>query len=374
MPDSHSHILIVDDNPENIRVLGAVLRQKNYRVTITQNGELALKAAEENVPDLILLDIMMPGMNGFQVCEALKNNPKTKEIEVIFVTAAITHDDELKGLALGAVDYIHKPFSVSILQSKVALHLERAHRKKEMLLKNAALEENAKLREHIDRITRHDLKNPLNALLGYPQLMLLDPNLTPTQHGYLEKMLTAGNEMLHMINSSLDLFKMEMGDYQYRPELLDMLVIIKRVLRDLRMLTEGCRIRVKILVEGQEENDSQSFQVLAESSLSYSLLANLICNAIEASTSNDTITIAMYSEEEYGVIAITNSGSVPEAVQENFFEKYSTAGKAHGTGLGTYSAKLMTEVQHGQITMQSNSQQTTITVALPLNVNALRKT
>ena len=366
MTDSNSHILIVDDNPENIRVLGTVLRQQNYRVTIAQNGEMALKAAEAHLPDLILLDIMMPGISGFEVCQILKSAPKTCDIEIIFVTAAIAHSDELKGLSLGAVDYIHKPFSIPVVQAKVALHLERVRNKQALQSRNLALEENAKLREHIDRITRHDLKNPLNALLGYPQLMLLDKSLTSTQRGYLEKMLTAGNEMLHMINSSLDLFKMETGCYQYKPESLDLLVIIKRALRDLRMLTEGCRVKVTFLVNGQEENDSQSFSVVAESSLSYSLFANLIRNAIEAcSSADDTIVIKLHEDGNYGVIAITNPGSVPAEIREHFFEKYTTVGKKHGTGLGTYTARLMAEAQKGSIAMTTDSKETCITVRLP---------
>ncbi len=365
MTDKNSHILIVDDNPENIRVLGTVLRQQNYRVTIAQSGEMALKAAEEHVPDLILLDIMMPGMSGFEVCQTLKANPKTQDTEVIFVTAAIARTDELKGLSLGAVDYIHKPFSIPVVQAKVALHLERVRSKHELQLKNAALEENANLREHIERITRHDLKNPLNALLGYPQLMLLDNNLTETQRGYLEKMLTVGSEMLNMINNSLDLFKMETGRYQYRPEQVDMVTIIKRVVRDLHMLTNGYGITIKILVEGEEDNDDKSFLMLAKQNLSYSLFANLIRNAIEACSAGNTVTIAMSSCDNQMLISISNPGTVPENIRETFFEKYSTAGKVHGTGLGTYSAKLMTEVQKGSIAMTTNAQETTITVKLP---------
>lgn len=366
MMDKDFHILIVDDNPENIRVLGTVLRQKNCRVTIAQSGEMALKAAQEHLPDLILLDVMMPDMDGFEVCQILKSNPKTENIEIIFITAAIANTDELKGLSLGAVDYIHKPFSIPVVQVKVALHLERARNKHYLQLKNAALEENARLREHIDRITRHDLKNPLNALLGYPQLMLLDKSLTATQRGYLEKMLTAGNEMLHMINNSMALFKMETGCYQYKPELIDILEVIRRVLRDLRMLTDVVGVKIKILVDGQENDSGRFFKVLAESSLSYSMLANLIRNAIEACSENDTIVIKLNEEAKQGVIAITNPGSVPEQIRGHFFEKYITVGKPHGTGLGTYTAKLMAEVQNGSIAMSSNARETCVTVKLPI--------
>jgi DNA-binding response OmpR family regulator len=332
---------------------------------VAQNGMQALKAVEEQMPDLILLDVMMPEMNGFEVCKALRENPKTHDIEIIFVTAAVTHNDELKGLELGAVDYIHKPFSIPLVQAKVALHLERANSKKELQLKNAALEENIRLRDDIERITRHDLKTPLNALMGYPQLILLDDNLTEEQHGYLEEMLRAGNEMLNIINNSLDLFKMETGTYQYTPQLVDMVEVIKTIVRDLRMLTKTHGVKIKVLVENQEQDDNQSFIVYAERDLSYSLFANLLRNAIEACVSGHLIVVNMTHENNEGVISMTNPGSVPEEIRDSFFEKYTTAGKKYGTGLGTYSAKLMATTQKGTISMATNSEETCITVRLP---------
>jgi CheY-like chemotaxis protein len=366
MTEPNSHILVVDDNPENIRVLGTVLRKSDYRVTIAQNGVQALEAIEKFIPDLILLDIMMPEMDGFQACEILKADPRTKDIEVIFVTAAVAHTDELKGLSLGAVDYIHKPFSVPLVQAKVALHLERAHSKRQLRLKNIALEENARLREDIERVSRHDLKTPLNALIGYPQLMLMDDNLTDEQRGFLEEMLSAGNEMLNMINSSLDLFKMETGRYHYVPEPTDLLAVINRVISDLRMLAETQKIKIDIAVIGQEHHETKAFVVLAEKNLSYSLFANLIRNAIEACSAGNRISIVMKYENNLGVILITNPGQVPEEIRATFFEKYSTAGKAQGTGLGTYSAKLMAEIQNGSIAMTTNNQETCVTVSLPV--------
>ncbi len=351
MTNKASHILIVDDNPENIRVLGAALERNKYKMTIATNGGAAIKMAEKHLPDLILLDVMMPEIDGFEVCKILKANPKTASIEIIFVTAAVSHNDELKGLSLGAVDYIHMPFSVPIIQAKVALHLERAYHKR--------------LRDDVERMTRHDLKTPLNALMGYPQLMLMDDNLTSEQQDYLERMLRAGNEMLNLINNSLDLFKIETGRYHYSPTMVDIVPVINDVIEDLQIPTSKKSIQTKCLVQGGEEGAPQSFLVLAEKNLCYSLFANLIRNALEACAARDCITIAMSYEADEGVIRITNPGTVPEQIREHFFEKYTTAGKTQGTGLGAYSAKLMTTVQHGSIAMMTNEQETCITVRLP---------
>jgi sensor histidine kinase regulating citrate/malate metabolism len=131
------------------------------------------------------------------------------------------------------------------------------------------------------------------------------------------------------------------------------------------MLQQEHQIAIKIQVENQDDNENQSFPILAEQSLCYSLFANLIRNAIEAASHNDTIAVAMRYENNQGVISITNPGSVPESIRDTFFAKYSTAEKPHGTGLGTYSAKLMAETQKGSIKMSTDSEKTCLTVRLP---------
>lgn len=369
MPSTTAHILIVDDNPENIRVLGAVLAAQKYKMTIATNGALALKAAKEMLPDLILLDVMMPEMDGFQVCEALKADPTTQDIEVVFVTAAVAQDSELKGLGLGAVDYVYKPFSIPVIQAKIALHVERARCRKLLMLQNATLEENARLRDDIERITHHDLKTPLNAILGYPQMLLADDNITDEQRQYLREVLRAGQNMNAMINNSLNLFKMETGCYQYDAGWVDMSMVVAAIIRDLKDFIAQYGVEIKVSQEMPEEQKTappQSFMVSAEKNLSYSLFANLIRNAIEACSAGDTIAIDMHYEDNEGVISICNPGTVPEAIRETFFDKYATAGKVNGTGLGTYSAKLMATTQKGSIAMETNPQETRIVVRLPV--------
>jgi putative two-component system response regulator len=116
-------VLIVDDTPENIQVLMAILNN-DYLIIAARNGAKALVLAKmEPVPDLILLDIRMPGMDGFEVCEKLKSDPKTSDIPVIFVTTMAAEEDERKGRALGAVDYITKPYSPSLLKASIRAQL-----------------------------------------------------------------------------------------------------------------------------------------------------------------------------------------------------------------------------------------------------------
>ncbi|MCL6559450.1 MAG: diguanylate cyclase, partial [Firmicutes bacterium] len=117
-------ILIVDDSPENITVLGALLRL-DYTVRVATNGKKALKIVEsDNPPDLILLDVMMPGMDGYEVCRRLKADSRTRNIPVIFITARCGEEDEVKGFETGAVDYVTKPFSPVVIKARVRTHVE----------------------------------------------------------------------------------------------------------------------------------------------------------------------------------------------------------------------------------------------------------
>jgi len=116
-------VLVVDDNPENIDLLGSILHQ-GHKIKVALNGNKALKiAGSENPPDIILLDIEMPGMDGYEVCRRLKADPQTRDIPIIFVTAKSDESDETKGFEIGAVDYITKPFSPPIVQARVKTHL-----------------------------------------------------------------------------------------------------------------------------------------------------------------------------------------------------------------------------------------------------------
>jgi sensor histidine kinase regulating citrate/malate metabolism len=160
---------------------------------------------------------------------------------------------------------------------------------------------------------------------------------------------------------------METGRYQYSPDAVDLSVVINSVIKDLTALlkTYGAKIHISQPSFPQQPEPAANFMALVEENLCYSLFANLIRNAIEACTSGDIIQIVLSYEKNDCVIAITNPGSIPEQIRTSFFEKYVTSGKKQGTGLGTYSAKLMTTTQNGSIAMHSSEQEICITVKLP---------
>jgi two-component system, sensor histidine kinase and response regulator len=356
-------ILIVDDTPENIDVLMGVLKN-DYKMIAALNGEKALKMAEGKYPpDLILLDIMMPGMDGFEVCSRLKAAGATRDIPVIFITAKSETEDETRGLELGAVDFITKPISPPVVRARVRTHLSLMLARQELERQNEELRDAARLREDVEHITRHDLKTPLNAIIGLPDLLTLKGPVNAEQEKIIGMIRESGYKMLNMINRSLDIFKMERGIYLFHPEPADMLQTVSKITVETQDIAWSKRISLKVLLRGAPPVPEDNFIVMAEELLCYSMLANLIKNAIEASPDKEKVTISFSEESDEAVIRIHNKGAVPEDIRDRFFEKYVTSGKTTGTGLGTYSARLMAEIQKGRISMTtSESEGTTVTI------------
>ena len=363
MKDNKWKVLVVDDEPNNLTLLGQIL-QDQYQLSFATDGAKALDVAWKVKPDIILLDIMMPEMDGYEVCRRLKDSSVTMDIPVIFVTAKGEIEDESRGFEVGCVDYITKPVSPPIVRARVKTHIALKTARENLEKQNEILRENARLREDIDRITRHDLKTPLNGILGFPQLIMMENNLSERQLKYLKNIEDSGRKMLNMINLSLDLFKMERGIYRLQPASVDILKIINRILGETDNLAGTLGISVRVWINGKPAENDDAFLVQGEELLCYAMLANLIKNALEASPEGVDVTILL-EEKEQSIIHIRNLGAVPKDIRDRFFEKYVTSGKENGTGLGTYSSRLMAETQGGSIQIDTSEENgTTVSVML----------
>jgi response regulator RpfG family c-di-GMP phosphodiesterase len=219
-------LLVVDDAPENLSLLNGLLKER-YRVRIATDGESALRiAASEAPPDLILLDIMMPGMDGYEVCRRLKRDPGTMNIPVIFLTALSEIEDERKGLELGAADYIVRPISASILLARVKNHLSLKAMSDFLQERNSELDAARLVAEKANHAKSeflssmsHELRSPLNAILGFAQLMESEsPPPSESQKDSITQILQAGWHLLKLINEILDLAKAESGQVQMSQE------------------------------------------------------------------------------------------------------------------------------------------------------------
>lgn len=358
MNSEKKRILIVDDSPANIKVLAEALRA-DYAISVATNGIEALRLVKTKKPSLILLDIIMPDMDGYEVCVKLKSDVGTKEIPVIFITAKSDPENETKGLELGAIDYITKPITPAVVRIRVKTHLALRQAYWEMAQQNQALLEAEKLRKDVDRITRHDLKSPLNGILGFSDLLSLDRTLSERQKEYVVHIKTSGHRLMEIINLSLNLYKIEQGTYTFDPNEVNLIPIIRHVLADSDRQIKKQNMTLDFLLDGCPVGTLDSFIIIGEDTLCFTLFSNLIKNAVEASPANKPLTVSLSNYGE-NTVTIHNFGGVPEEIQGRFFDKYSTFGKVEGSGLGTYSAKKMVEVQKGEIRMHSTERDGTV--------------
>lgn len=353
-------ILVVDDEPANLAILREALKD-DYRVLVALGGAKALEMlGGPNPPDLVLLDVNMPAPDGFEVCRRMQAETKMAGIPVIFVSAAGDVGSKTAGFEAGGVDYVTKPFEVAEVLARVATHLELKRARERLERQNKEILEAVDFREEVERITRHDLKGPLQGMMGLPELMLDEPNLTADQRENLNLIRDSARRMLLMINSSLDLFKMEKGLYKLSPKPVPLAALFANVTRG----------REDPWAEEERFSIAAGPEAIAagEELLLYSLFYNLVQNAWEASPREARIDIAAVLAAEGKTIHVTirNAGEVPETMRGRFFDKFATAGKDKGTGIGTYSARLIVDTHGGTIAVDvSEPGHTTLAVDLP---------
>jgi signal transduction histidine kinase len=220
------------------------------------------------------------------------------------------------------------------------------------------------MREDMERIVRHDLRGPLTSIIGLSDI-IMDSNLTPDQTESLCFIQDAGYKMLRMINSLMSLSRIEDGTFRLQATHLDLLPVLDAIAKELVPTARRKNLAFAILVDGRPREPGDAFPVLGEDILVFSLLFNLLQNAVDAAPPGTTVTIALAGDGQ-AEIAVHNLGAVPPAVRGRFFEKYVSAGKKTGTGLGTYSAKLFAEAQGGSISLATSEELgVTVTVRLP---------
>jgi len=225
----------------------------------------------------------------------------------------------------------------------------------------AARKREEALREDMERIARHDLKTPLNAVINLPLLLMGEPNLTPEQLTRLEMIHAAGLRMLEQIDQALTLYRIETGSYALQPQPVDLGALARQVAGDLAPTARGLEVELRV------EADLKPVLASGDQLLCRTMLANLMKNAAEAAPKGGQARTRIAVETGRAVIVIHNQGAVPEELRERFFEKYASLGKRRGAGLGTYSARLSAEAQRGDIAMTTSEDAgTTVTVRLPL--------
>lgn len=357
-------ILVVDDTADNLLLLSHLFKEE-YRVRIAHTGVKALGICQsDNPPDLVLLDIMMPGMDGFEVARRMREHPTSETIPVIFVTAMTGENERHKGLELGAVDFVTKPIDPDALKLRVHNFMRYVGLRKQLQANYDGMLELARLREQVEHISRHDMKGPLAGVIGLVQALAYDSKLNTEQIGQLRMAEDSALEVLDMINLSSELFKIETGRFKLDAKPVKIVDILYRIVAVSH--TTFAEKHLAVAFETDVPPGEKEPQALGDATFCNSLFQNLLKNACEAAPNSSRVTVSLNDGTPLRV-SIRNKGAIPAPIREQFFGKFVTHGKRGGTGLGAYSAKMLTEAQNGTISLEVSDKedQTMVTVSLP---------
>ena len=344
------NILIVDDIPANLKVLGDMLKVDGYKVRPVPNGALALQAAEKEKPDLILLDIMMPDMDGYEVCFKLKENKNLSGIPVIFISALNDTDDIVKALNSGGADYITKPFKAEEVKARVATQLKIHSQSKELIELNAT-------KDKFFSIIAHDLRGPLGNFMVLTEMMADEPqNLTTDEtKGFMLDLKHTSRNIYNLLENLLEWSRMQRGQTAFKPQTIALTEVVadcvKLVAESARKKTIGIAISIPFGTE-----------VFADNNMLQCIIRNLVSNAIKFTRHGGSITLSAKPTTN-GLIEIavkdTGIGIKPEMV-DNLF-RYDVNTNRNGTddepstGLGLLLCKEFVEKHGGKIRVESGT-------------------
>jgi two-component system, sensor histidine kinase and response regulator len=348
-----ARLLIVDDDRINRELLGDLLQAMGYRTLAAASGEAAIATAIAERPDLVILDVMMPGMNGFDVCRALKSDPRTESIPVVFVTALSHTSDRVQAIEVGGDDFLTKPFSQPLLLARIRslLKLSEANRRVEEALRRTRELERSK--DDLMRMIVHDLRSPLGAVMATME-MLLDGDIgaLPADHArLLADARERGLDVLGLVEDLLDVARLEDSRLPVSPEPVSVREFLDEVATSWRVRAERHGARIVI-------GDATPSLVLADRGLLRRIVGNLLGNAVRHGGAGVTVTLSAGVRGGRVRLTVQDDGpGVPDEAQEEIFHRYTRlpGPDRSGSGLGLAFCRLATEAQGGRIRLESTS-------------------
>lgn len=340
-------ILIVDDTPENLLIIAKTLEPEGYEMRFSQDGMNALSIAKEVDFDLIVLDIMMPNMDGFEVCRRLKADPATTHIPVIFITAKTDIESIIKGFNIGGVDYLTKPFNINELRVRVSTHLKLRLRELELQKLNAT-------KDKFIAIIAHELKIPLGGIKGF--VTALNEQFENFSIADIRENITLVKEAIEnlsaLVENLLNWSNLQVGHSLYCPNKLELNSIIYEMVHLYDSYAAHKEISLNFQMQG-------SFWVYADIAMLEIVLRNLMSNAIKYGRKKGFVRIIVIEQEKDVLITIEDNGIgiTDEKLQklfrlDNAIKETGTNGEV-GTGMGLILAKEYVERHNGRIWIKS---------------------
>jgi two-component system sensor histidine kinase/response regulator len=283
------NVLIVDDVPENIQVLAQLLDEKGLKVSYADSGIKALKAIKNNLPDLILLDVSMPGMDGLEVCERLKADKLTTDIPVIFLTAKVDQQDVINGLEMGAVDYVTKPFNARELTKRVFTHLELKYNRDLIKKQNNELIKLNEVKNQLFSLISHDMKNLFNnILLGTESLEKEIQHFSKEEVVQIAGIVNdSAKRAYDLLQNLLDWSRSQMENITVKPVSVDMLLLVNQSVTLFKPTAHKKKLIINI------SSDGNDFYAYADIDMVRAIMRNLLSNAIKYSFPEGKIDISV---------------------------------------------------------------------------------
>ncbi len=346
-------ILMVDDNPVNLQVLTSMLKQSGWRPRPVTSGRLGLQAARKEPPDLVLLDVNMPEMNGYEVCEQLKADTNLADIPVIFVSALGETMDKVRGFAVGGVDYITKPFQLDEVRARVTAHLELRRQRRELQASYDKLRESERMRDSLVHMIVHDLRSPLTAISAYLELFgqAAKEKLGAETQEDVANAFHATRNMIRMINEILDVSKMEAQMMKLDLRECDLVQVVGGSLDDLESLVGARSLAF--------ERPAAPARLLADREIVSRIMQNLLANALRFTPADGEIRVGIVVEAEHMRVFVADTGpGIPPDFRESIFDKFVQVGgsalpRNRCTGLGLTFCKMAVEAHGGRIGVDS---------------------
>lgn len=344
--------MVVEDDEDLVYMLEYNLTNNGYQTLTALNGFDAWDLIESERPHLILLDILLPGMDGWQICETLRNHDRTDiaDIPVIMLTALSSPDEKLKGIAMGADDYIPKPFSVKEVLLKVERLIQKQTAKKELEAKISTLKLKESQRTDFQDMLFHELKNQLTIIGGYSRRISETSEQTPDAYRHYGGVIQqCSRSLTSLTDQVLLLSRLEDGDCSLPLEPVSMEAVIQDIIRDYKKQSMEKSMRLKFQAAGK------AFPLPLNSTAIRITLSNLVENAIKYSPDGSEIVIRLDPENGKGLtVAVEDNGpGIPECDLDKIFNRFyrgrDVKDQSHGTGLGLYISKTLIEAMGGKI-------------------------
>jgi two-component system sensor histidine kinase/response regulator len=352
---SGRRILVVDDDRLNVRILSSILKPEGYDIAEAHSGEAALTLYEEFKPDLVLLDVIMPGISGFETCRTLKAKHGDMLAPVIFITAKSQSDDIIEGLAAGGVDYLPKPFKAREALARLRTHLQNRILNEQQRQLVAQLSTANTAKKRLLGMVAHDLRNPLASIRGLAEFLQDGTvgQLTPDQLDLVNTIHEASQGMLAMVNELLDHSVIESGELKIQPEDRPIAELITKAiyLNNINAGKKGSRIEFA--------TPPHTVMVRIDADKIRQVLDNLLSNAIKFSPPNSVIAVSTETNDAYYSVLVKDQGpGIPENERHKLFQDFGqtsvkpTAGEK-STGLGLAICKRIMEAHGGTISAET---------------------